>query len=138
MLYPVNGGYDKGSGTIIEAATGYKLIVGSQKSCQDCLQWDPADYPCTSTADGADCTPHCLYNVLDDESERHELSHNATGDNAAALARLLQAYAAIGTDEAPNQLDKTWNEQGTPWDPRAAAYAWKMGGYWQPWLPPSK
>ena len=27
-----------------------------------------------------------------------------------------------------------WNEQGTPYDPRACEAAAVGGGYWQPWL----
>jgi leishmanolysin-like peptidase len=135
MLYPVTGGYDNGSGAIIEVVTGYKLIVGSQNLCEDCLQWDPRAYPCNRTTNGVDCIPHCLFNVLEDESERHELSANATGKDAEALSRLLQAYETIGKEPA-NELDKQWNEQGTPWDPEACATAHREGGYWRPWLPP--
>ena len=79
MVWPVNGGYDKGTGALIEVDTGYKLIMGSQNLCQDCVSWDPQDYPCKTTPPGRDCTPHCLFNVLQDESERHDLSLNATG-----------------------------------------------------------
>jgi leishmanolysin-like peptidase len=140
MLYPVNGGYDKGTGAIIEVSTGYKLIMGSQNLCQDCLQWDPREYPCNRTADGEDCTPHCLFNILDDPSERLDLSQNATVGGAdpasVALARMLKAYDAVGKGEGmPNMLDKEWNEQGTPWDPQACATAHRFGGYWRPWLP---
>lgn len=34
------------AGALIEVSTGYKLILGSQDSAPDTLQWDPADYPC--------------------------------------------------------------------------------------------
>jgi hypothetical protein len=40
------GGYGKGSGALIEGDTGYKLIVGTQDSCSDGLNWDHRDYPC--------------------------------------------------------------------------------------------
>ena len=60
------GSYDLGSGALIEASTGYKLIVGSQNAAQDTLGWDARDYPCNRTQPGPDCTPHCLFNVLDD------------------------------------------------------------------------
>lgn len=130
--------YDKGSGALIEVATGYKLIVGSQNSCQDCLQWDPAEYPCSRTADGPDCIPHCLFNVLEDESERHDLStDNASANDATALQRLLEAYEAVGKEEGmPNELDRLWNEQGSPWDPAALGHALATGGYWRPWRKP--
>ena len=138
-------GYTSGSGALIEAATGFKLIVGSQNVAGDTMQWDPPDYPCNRTASGPDCDPYCLYNVLDDPSERHELSnatHAAgvgTGGKdaaaAAALARLLQVYREIGIEEGmPNSDDVQWNEQGRPWDPAALSYAREMGGYWRPWV----
>jgi hypothetical protein len=67
------GSYDLGSGAIIEASTGYKLIVGSQNAAQDTLSWDSRDYPCNRTHPGPDCTPHCLFNVLDDPQVRLRL-----------------------------------------------------------------
>ena len=138
MLYPVNGGYDRGSGALIEVDTGYKIIVGSQDSCQDCMSWDPRDYPCVTSPPGRDCVPHCLFNVLEDASERHDLaiSSNTTSADRAALARLVAAYEAVGKGPV-NILDKQWNEQGTPWDPAACANAARRGGYWRPWLPPA-
>ena len=132
-------GYGAPSGALIEPATGYKLVVGSQRAEPDTLQWDPADYPCSKTADGVDCTPHCLYNVLQDPSERHELSGAPGGaappEHQRALERLLAAYAAVGAAAGmPNPIDARWNEQGTPYDPAACDVA-SRSGYWQPWLP---
>lgn len=133
--------YDNGSGALIEVSTGYKLIVGSQHSCGDALNWDAPDYPCgQKTAAGPDCIPHCLYNVLADPNERKELS-GTDGDvrprrieDANALARLLKAYAAVGAEDGmPNRIDVDWNEQGTPYDPNACKAA-RASGYWQPWL----
>lgn len=135
-------GYTSGSGALIEAATGFKLIVGSQNVAGDTMQWDPPNYPCNKTAEGPDCDPFCLYNVLDDPSERHELSKSThaagTGggknkDAVAALARLLQVYKDIGIEQQ-NPDDVRWNEQGKPWDPLALSYAREMGGYWRPWV----
>eukprot|EP00041_Stephanoeca_diplocostata_P021897 m.517551 g.517551 ORF g.517551 m.517551 type:complete len:99 (-) comp21935_c0_seq42:353-649(-) len=39
-------GYGEPSGALIEITTGYKLIVGSQNSAVDLLNWDARDYPC--------------------------------------------------------------------------------------------
>ena len=133
-------GYTSGSGALIEAATGFKLIVGSQNVAGDTMQWDPPNYPCNKTAIGPDCDPYCLYNVLDDPSERHELSRSTdagTGskDAAAALARLLRVYEDVGMEGGmPNKDDVGWNEQGRPWDPAALSFALEMGGYWRPWV----
>jgi len=128
------GRYDRGSGALIEPSTGYKLIVGSQNTAADTLQWDPRDYPCNRTDAGVDCNPHCLYHILKDESERDELSANPTPEDAQALQRLLQVYKEIGEEGGmPNPQDVTWNEQGTPYDTRACETASRTG-YWSPWL----
>lgn len=130
-------GYTRGSGALIEPATGYKLIVGSQNLNPDCLQWDTPDYPCKRSAAGADCYPHCLFNLHDDPSERRDLSSKGGGNRteADALTRLLAIYSSIGGEPGmPNPLDVRWNEQGTPYDPEACKTAIDAGGYWQPWL----
>jgi hypothetical protein len=137
------GSYDRGSGAVIEVKTGYKLIVGSQATAGDTLSWDSADYPCNRTVPGPDCTPYCLYNVLEDEQERRELSTaaEAAGPRGSAhviekvLERLTKAYWAIGEEDGmPNIIDELWNEQGTPYDPRACEAASASGGYWTPWI----
>ena len=140
---PSCGRYDMGSGALLEPSSGYKLIVGSQAASADTMDWGPADYPCaadnSSAAERPDCEPQCLYNVLRDEDERHELSHVGgkrkpmTREDGAALGRLLKLYAAIGTQRGmPNPLDVQWNEQGTPYD-AAACKAASLRGYWRPW-----
>ena len=59
-----------------------------------------------------------------------------SSEHEKALERLLLAYQNIGKQPGmPNPLDTLWNEQGTPYDPRACQTAAAGGGYWQPWLP---
>lgn len=130
-------GYTRGSGALIEPATGYKLIVGSQQLAADCLQWDPRNYPCERSTPGTDCSPHCLFNLREDPTERRDLSVKGTGNatDADALAKLLAIYNSIDREPGmPNPLDLRWNEQGTPYDPQACKTASAAGGYWQPWL----
>jgi leishmanolysin-like peptidase len=125
------------SGALIDVATGYKLVVGSQQNARDTLTWDAPTYPCaTNTSNhGPDCTPHCLYNVLDDPSELRELS--GVKAHAGVLADMLGRYAAVGAQTGmPNPADVMWGEQGRPYDPQACAQAAAGGGYWRPWLPP--
>ena len=98
------------------------------------LQWDPWDYPWN--ADGVDCTPHCLYQILTDESERCELSTSWNEEDAKALQRLLAAYEAVGAEAGvPNPIDQHWNEQGMPHDSVGCVAAGRSG-YWEPCLSP--
>ena len=67
--------------------------------------------------------------------ERNELRNSVRPEDAKALERLLLAYRNVGKQPGmPNPLDILWNEQGTPYDPRACKVAAAGGGYWQPWL----
>jgi hypothetical protein len=67
--------------------------------------------------------------------ERNELRNSVRPADVKALGRLLVAYQNVGKQPGmPNPLDLLWNEQGTPYDPRACEAAAAGGGYWQPWL----
>ena len=75
--------------------------------------WAPAVYPNASQPDGggadardaANCTTGCIFDILTDPSERHELS--STLEGAAAKARLLAALeegekTVIKTPQVPD------------------------------------
>ena len=55
-------------------AGNYKLIFGHQKFQCDSIMWSPLDYPCSKGPEGPDCDPHCLYDIVNDPEERHNLA----------------------------------------------------------------
>ena len=44
----------------------YKLIVGQQGN----IAWINLDNPCSKSLRGPDCNPYCLYDIVNDPSER--------------------------------------------------------------------
>ena len=112
------------SNTIIDAKQGYKLIVSG---CEDDAKthgvrmcdvtgydmWTPPDYPNASQPNGGgadpglvdagNCTLGCLFNVVDDEREEHELSASRPSTKARLMAALRSAQATvIQTPEVPD------------------------------------
>ena len=51
----------------------YKLIVQPQKFNCDSVMWSPLDYPCSQGENGPDCNPYCLYDIVNDPSEKKDL-----------------------------------------------------------------
>ena len=54
---------------------GYKLIVNKKATHCDALMWSPLHYPCQDGPKRENCDPCCLYNTVEDPSERNELSN---------------------------------------------------------------
>ena len=131
------------SGAILDVATGFKLIVGSQNNAADTLGWDARLYPCVKQEQEAapqisssDCTPHCVFNIYTDPSERIDLAKKTTNATAQQWLRtLLARYAAIASEaNMPNPTDVEWGEQGRPWDDDACAKSSRaFDGHWGPW-----
>jgi hypothetical protein len=140
------------SNTVIDTTTGYKLIVshcqkdaktgnqrqkdaktGNPRRC-DVTEydfWSPADYPNASQPNGGgadyldagNCTAGCLFNVLADESERHELSASHASVKTELMAVLVAEQAkVIQTPQVPD-------------DPACCVAAQQRGGFLGPFLP---
>lgn len=85
--------------------------------------------PCSKGPSGVDCDPYCLFNVVQDPEERHELSKTQPD----VLQKLLAAYNAYSKED-PNMQDQGIHFPGDmPVDPHAEAYMAAHGRYWQPW-----
>ena len=108
----------------------HKLIVGPQEthSC-DSTMYSPLDYPCTDGPKGDDCNPYCLYDVVQDPTERHNLAK----EQPALLKELLARYNKYA--EEPRDLqDQGYHSMETlPDDLDACKYMKENGGYWRPW-----
>ena len=72
----------------------YKFINGSQGSFCDSLMWSPLDYPCNDGPKGDDCYPHCLYDIVNDPQEKHNLSK----ENPDLLKAMLEKYNAYSKE----------------------------------------
>jgi arylsulfatase I/J len=119
----------------------YKLLVGTSVSKSAC--WGGPFYPNSSTATGPhkgpfggpctsaiDCTSRgCLFDVVDDSSEYHDLAADAVHN-----ATIASVIAKLG-----NKLELANQELFRPkrggWDHRACEAAGRNGWYWGPFLP---
>ena len=109
--------------------SNYKLIVGAQgKSC-DNLMWSPLDYPCSDGPKGENCDPYCLYDIVNDPREEHELSK----EKPDILKELLDRYNKYSKEPREMQDQGYHSEEDLPLDPNACKYMADHGGYWQPW-----
>ena len=107
----------------------YKLIVGSQKGGCSSLMWSPVDFPCSDGAMGPDCDPYCLYNIVEDPEERHELS----AEQPEILKKLLERYNKFSKEPRNMQDQGYHSDKELPTFPKACEYMKEHGGYWQPW-----
>ena len=108
----------------------YKLIVGSQyyRLCDD-LMWTPLDYPCSNGTTGEDYKPYCLYDIVNDPTEKNSLV-NTEPD---ILKELLERYNAFSKEPRDMQDQGYHNESSVPVDKDACKYMLENGGYWRPW-----
>ena len=125
-------GYDFGDkhpsqGAII--MDNYKLIVGLQVHGCDSLMWSPLDYPCTEGPKGPDCDPYCLYDIINDPSERKDLSK----ENPEIVKKLLDKYNAFSKEPRDMQDQGYHATSNLPNDPDACKFMTANGGYWKPW-----
>ena len=106
-----------------------KLIVGPQKSGCDSVMWSPIDYPCSQGVNGDDCDPYCVYNVVKDPEERHNLAK----EQPDLLKSLLDRYNEY-SKEPRNMQDQGYHSaEDVPVFKDACTYMQEHGGYWQPW-----
>ena len=107
----------------------YKLIVGKQKHGCDSLMFSPLDYPCTNGAEGNDCDPYCLYNIVEDPGERRDLAHTKPD----ILKMMVDRYNNHAK-EPQDMLDQGYHSMGElPHFEKACDYMDQHGGYWQPY-----
>ena len=66
------------------------------------------------------CTAGCLYDVVADPTETHELSAERPADKAALMARFVELAAGAFTPDRGSV------------DPRACQAALRYGGFWGP------
>ena len=107
----------------------YKLVVGQQGFGCDSLMWSPLDYPCSKTSDGPDCDPHCLYDIVNDPTEKKDLSK----ENPDMVQKLLERYNAFSKEPREMQDQGYHSESALPSDSTACKYMADNGGYWRPW-----
>ena len=106
-----------------------KLIVGPQKSGCDSVMWSPIDYPCSQGVNGDDCDPYCVYNVVKDPEEKHNLAK----EQPDLLKSLLDRYNEY-SKEPRNMQDQGYHSvEDVPVFKDACKYMQEHGGYWQPW-----
>ena len=109
-------------------AGNYKLIVGHQNGGHDNIMWSPLDYPCKNGPTGKDCDPYCLYNIVNDPTERQDLA-NTQPD---ILKQMLDRYNKY-SKEPRDMQDQGYHNNDLPRDQYACTYMAKHGGYWRPW-----
>lgn len=107
----------------------YKLIVGKQFYSPACnsLMHSPLDYPCTNGTNGNNCSPYCLYNIVEDPTEENDLA----GTHPLILHGLVEEYNKSASD--PGRDQGYHSRASVPTDPNVCSILEAQGGYWQPW-----
>ena len=116
-----------GKGAIIVG--DYKLIVGPQFDTCSSLMWSPVDFPCSDGPKGINCYPYCLYNIVDDPEERHELS----SEEPEILNQLMKRYMQFSLEPLSMQDQGYHSSKELPRFSKACEYMKEHGGYWRPW-----
>ena len=116
-----------GKGAIISGK--YKLIVGPQVGRCDSLMWSPLDYPCHKGPTGEDCTPHCLYDIINDPGEKN----NLVDKEPEILTMMLDKYNAYSKEPSDMQDQGYHDMASLPVYKDACKYMSENGGYWRPW-----
>lgn len=109
----------------------YKLIVGQQANRPGCdsLMFTPMLYPCLNGTEGSDCDPYCLYNIIEDPSEKQDLSKS----QPELLQKMLDRYNSHAK-EPQDIMDQGYHDGfSIPTFDDACQYMKEHGGYWQPW-----
>ena len=77
-----------GTGAIIVGR--YKLILGEQPY----TMWDPFQFPCIRGSRGPNCDPYCLYDIVNDPSEKNDLSASEN----TVLNEMIKRYQRYGKE----------------------------------------
>ena len=112
----------------------YKLIVGPQvygkRNPCDTLMYSPLDYPCSNGTLAPDCSPNCLYNIIEDPLEKNDLSATQPG----VLQRLLDEYNTFSSEPQSTRDQGYHSEHDIPVDNNVCSKLLSQGGYWRPWV----
>jgi leishmanolysin-like peptidase len=108
----------------------YKLIVGPQETHCDSLMWSPLNYPCQDGDMSSDCSPHCLYDIIADPSERDDLSKK----NPQLLQEMMDRYNKYSKEPRSMQDQGYHSEDDLPKNHQVCKYLIANGGYWRPWI----
>lgn len=108
----------------------YKLIVGNQFTHCNALMWSPLDYPCSNGSESTDCDPYCLYNIIEDPSERNDLSKK----EHKILQDMLQRYNSYSKEPRSMQDQGYHSADDIPKNQQVCKYLNAHGDYWQPWV----
>lgn len=108
----------------------YKLIVGKQGSGCGGSYWLALDTPCSMGEKASDdCDPYCLFDIVKDPEERHELSK----EQPELLKKMLSKYNAYSAEPAHMQDLGYRNDSSLPTFSDACQHMKENGGYWRPW-----
>ena len=109
----------------------YKLVIGLQYYEYGCdsLMWSPLDYPCTDGPKGPDCDPYCLYDIVNDPNEHHDLAK----EKSDILQELLNRYNKFSKEPRDMQDQGYHSNIEIPNDKDSCDYMKAHGGYWCPW-----
>ena len=92
--------------------------------------WTPLDYPCSNGPEGPDCDPYCLYDIINDPTEKKE---PLSKENLQMLKKLLDRYKSFSKEPRDMQDQGYHSESLLPSDSNACDYMKANGGYWRPW-----
>ena len=131
---PLGYHFDFSSNSNYEGALivgNHKLIVGSQgrEGHCDTVMWSPLDYPCSKGPENNDCDPYCVFDIIQDPSERHNLAK----EQPDLLSELLSRYNKYGQEPKELQNQGYDSSKAVPNDPNACKLMQEKGGYWYPW-----
>ena len=90
---------------------------------------DKLDTPCSKSLCGPHCNPYCLYDIVNDSSERHDLSK----ERQDILKDLLNHYNKFSAEPRDMEDQGIHSNDEIPFDETACDYMWDHGGYWRPW-----
>ena len=121
------GNTRKDQGAIIVGEN--KLIIGPQGPSCDAVMWSPIDYPCTEGKKDSDCDPYCVFNIVSDPEERHNLAK----EQPDLLKKLLDRYNEYSKEPRDMQDQGYHSAEDVPAFKTACKYMNEHGGYWQPW-----
>ena len=107
----------------------HKLIIGKQSNHCDDLMWSPLNYPCSNGTVGEDCYPYCLYDIVNDPTEKK----NIADEQPDMVKKLLDRYNVYSKEPRHLQDQGYHNESSLPVDKTACQYMKDNGGYWRPW-----
>ena len=80
--------------------------------------WSPLDYPCSDGPKGENCDPNCLYDIVNDPREEHDLSK----EKPDILKELLDCYNKFSKEPREMQDQGYHTERSLPHDPNACKY----------------